>query len=307
MIIAIDHGNSFIKTVSCQFPSSYAKDPAMYEMAEDWILYEDSYYTLTFNRLPYRYDKTKDDNYYILTLFAIAKEVEKCGIYQPNLEIELAVGLPPAYFKNNKDAFAEYLVRGQKEVDFTHNGKEYHIKITKALVFPQAYGAIVNCFEEVMKMPLVLVVDIGGYTVDTLVLKNGTLDMSYCKSYSEGIIKMYGDINDVLNSEFGSTLDEGSIDKALDGSFDSLPQTVIDTIKQCAENRSDRILKLLGEKINGFSLMPVYFTGGGAQLLKPYLMKSGKVSNAKFIESQSANAEGYFTMANALQNSVKRA
>lgn len=49
-------------------------------------------------RLSYMRDKTQDDRYFILTLFAIAKELENRGNYTPVEQIQLAVGLPPEHF-----------------------------------------------------------------------------------------------------------------------------------------------------------------------------------------------------------------
>lgn len=41
--------------------------------------YRGKYYTLTDQRIPYRRDKTEDERFFILTLFAIAHEIEAMG------------------------------------------------------------------------------------------------------------------------------------------------------------------------------------------------------------------------------------
>ena len=44
--------------------------------------YRGKYYTLTDQRIPYRRDKTEDERFFILTLFAIAHEIEAMGQYE---------------------------------------------------------------------------------------------------------------------------------------------------------------------------------------------------------------------------------
>ena len=55
----------------------------------------------------------------ILTLFAIAKELEKSGNISPMVEADLAVGLPPEHYAL-RQRFADYFKRGR--VNFVFNG-----------------------------------------------------------------------------------------------------------------------------------------------------------------------------------------
>ena len=45
------------------------------------LRYQNTYYTLSTERIPYRKDKTEDDRFFILTLFALAGEIEARGAY----------------------------------------------------------------------------------------------------------------------------------------------------------------------------------------------------------------------------------
>lgn len=67
-------------------------------MAEEVLEYGGSYWTLSGQRLPYMRDKTRDDNYFILTLFAIAKEFERSNCQAAFEQVDLAVGLPPEHY-----------------------------------------------------------------------------------------------------------------------------------------------------------------------------------------------------------------
>ena len=74
--VAIDHGNRNMKTCHFIFTSGLNvldKKPAR---GEQYLQYEGKYYTLSEQRIPYQRDKTLDFRFFILTLFAIAMEME---------------------------------------------------------------------------------------------------------------------------------------------------------------------------------------------------------------------------------------
>ena len=81
MLIAIDHGNKQIKTVHTQPFTSGLIQGDTPGFGTDCLAYQGKYYTLTDQRIPYRRDKTEDERFFILTLFAIAYEIEAMGRY----------------------------------------------------------------------------------------------------------------------------------------------------------------------------------------------------------------------------------
>ena len=104
MLIAIDHGNYAIKTPHHSFVSGLSEHTVKPPMADEILEYDGRYWTTSGKRLSYMRDKTQDERYFILTLFAIAKELEDTGRYSPVEQIQLAVGLPPehtAYSRTN--------------------------------------------------------------------------------------------------------------------------------------------------------------------------------------------------------------
>src|SRR5699024_9539407 len=95
LLIAIDHGNKQVKSVHCPPFVSGLQQSSTRPFGRDVLEYQDYYYTLSARRIPYQKDKTADERYFILTLFAIANEIEQAGVYSDAvLPIELAVGLP---------------------------------------------------------------------------------------------------------------------------------------------------------------------------------------------------------------------
>ena len=77
MIISVDHGNKSIKTPNALFTSGLIVSEGLQGFKTDYICWNNKYYTLTEQRIAYLRDKTEDERFYVLTLFAIAKELER--------------------------------------------------------------------------------------------------------------------------------------------------------------------------------------------------------------------------------------
>ena len=153
MLIAIDHGNHGIKTVHHNFVSGLARHSVRPPMADEVLEYQGEYWTLSGHRLPYRRDKTRDESFFILTLFAIAKELAYAGPLPAAEKIDLAVGLPPEHYGILKDKFRDYFKRNES-IQFSYNDKPITIMIRDVFVYPQAFAAIaphtrlrMQCFE----------------------------------------------------------------------------------------------------------------------------------------------------------------
>lgn len=105
IIIGVDHGYANMKTKNFVFPSglvTYEHEP--YSM-ERVLEYGGKYYVIGSGRQPLQKDKTASDNYYLLTLAAIAMELEYREA-PPNSEIILAAGLPLTSFAGTRKHFA---------------------------------------------------------------------------------------------------------------------------------------------------------------------------------------------------------
>ena len=103
MVISVDTGNKMIKTEHYEFNSGIDVLDTIPGENDEVIEFGGKYYRTTNRRISYMEDKTEDDRYYILTLIAIAKELDtmkKEAVLAPNelIEIELLVGLPPAHY-----------------------------------------------------------------------------------------------------------------------------------------------------------------------------------------------------------------
>ena len=146
MIISVDHGNKSIKTPNALFTSGLIVSEGLQGFKTDYICWNKKYYTLTEQRIAYLRDKTEDERFYVLTLFAIAKELERRKVPETldPIDITLLVGLPPAHYEQLHSRFEQYFLRRREIVDFEYNGKYYSIRVSKVLSYPQAFAAAVS-------------------------------------------------------------------------------------------------------------------------------------------------------------------
>ena len=108
-----------------------------------------------------------DEEYYLLTLMAIARELNVFSIREA--DVHLAAGLPLTWIRNQREAFRSYLLQNP-EVHYRFNGKEYHLRFVGCCLYPQGYPAIVNQLENFKGTNLLA--DIGNGTMNILYINN---------------------------------------------------------------------------------------------------------------------------------------
>ena len=302
MLIAIDHGNKQIKTINCEPFTSGLLESDTQPFGKDVLMYKGKYYQVTDQRIPYRKDKTEDERFFILTLFAIAREIEEQGFFHPGvMRVQLAVGLPPAYYGTHYQSFIRYFLdRGT--VNFSYRGKTYSILIDNVGCYPQSYAAALTMFQTLSTTPKALVLDIGGMTADYLQIKYGEGDLSVCDSLENGVIRLYNRIESKVRAEQDILLTEREIDAILLGTEVQVPFGVATVVDRLAQEFIADLLSALRERQLELKSGPVIFVGGGSILLRKQIQKSGKVSNPLFVEDIRANARGYEVLYKLSQN-----
>ena len=107
-IIGVDHGYGNIKTANCCFPTGVESSDTEPTFKNDLLIYHDRYYQIGVGHKEYVAEKVMDEDYYILTLAAIARELSKEHITQSN--VFLAAGLPLSWVAKQRKAFQAYLL-----------------------------------------------------------------------------------------------------------------------------------------------------------------------------------------------------
>lgn len=300
MIISIDSGNKNIKTENFIYPTALSESNLVIgNFSKDIMEYNGKYYSLDGKRIKYMRDKTSDNRFFILTLFGIAKEIEKKiadGKMADNDKVRASVtllnGMPPKHLANS-EKFRDYFLT-EKPVTFTYNKKKYHISIKEVYIFPQAYAVVGLMKKKVAEADQMLIVDIGGWTLDYMVLYNGRYSVGECESLEYGMIKFYNEVQNYCNSIFDINYNEKQIDAILDGTYKlHVDPEIKEFIFKTAKNFCNEIANTLKEQVEGFRAMPIVFIGGGSVTLKQYFMDNPLLVNAQYIDDVRANARGY--------------
>ena len=296
MLFAIDHGNSAIKTPNEVFTSGLASYPIRPPVDTDVLEFEGTYWTLSGNRISYMQDKTKDDRFFILSLFAIAKELQRLGPLPPMVEADLAIGLPLEHYEL-REKFSSYFQRNT--VQFTFNNNPVCLMIRHVFVYPQAYAAVVSKAKMLKELPRVFVVDIGGYTTDVLLLRYSKPDMQFWRSLEMGVISMSNGIIRRVNAQYKIKIEGDHILNVLQGRHTILKDEVKQSIPLQVKEYALTIIDKLRELHVDLCADPCIFVGGGGALFKPFIEESPLVSMPEFELDQKANAIGYAQLATA--------
>lgn len=294
MLIAIDHGNKQVKTVHGNAIVSGVQKSKTRPYGRDVLKYSGSYYTLSAQRIPYQKDKTTDERFFILSLFAIAEEIEAQGAYTSGLmPIDLAIGLPPAHFGAQNKAFVRYFKR-KEPIYFSYRDKLYNILIRDVQCYPQAFAAAAMMLGELATVPRALILDVGGFTADYLLLKNGRADLSTCDSLENGVILLYNRIRSKASSDLDILLEETDVDAILlQEQGNSYGEEVAALVEYQTQEFVNDMLGALRERQLDLRTGRVIFVGGGACLLRRQIEVSGRVAHPIFVEDVNANAKGF--------------
>lgn len=293
IIIPIDHGNRNMKTEQKIFTSGLMDSECRPPLGE-YLIYNNRYYSLTEQRIPYMRDKTLDDRFFILTLFGIAMEAAERLVIQGNmtLQVDLPIGLPPKHYGSLYRKFEDYF-RDRGKQFFTYKDRQYEMEINRVVAFPQDYAAAMTIFSKINQYSKVITADIGGFTLDYLLIRNGKPDLSVCDSLEKGVITLYNNVISRINAEYDILLEEADVDCIIKGKKTDYAKNIVYIVQNMVITYVDDILGTLRERGLDLKSGCVVFIGGGAQLLRSYLESSDKVGKCIFIEDICANAKGY--------------
>ena len=289
--IGIDHGYAAMKTAHFSFPTglvAYEHEPYT---NKDVLEYGGKYYVVGSGRQPLQKDKTLTEDYYLLTLAAIAKELEYRSA-EPTAAVHLAAGLPLTSFGRDKKKFRAYLLRDNQPVSFRYEDSDYAVTITEVSLFPQGYAAVLTQ-SELLDEPSVIVADIGGWTVDLMRLDNRIPNAATCRSLELGMIRCLDEISEQTRRTLGLSMTAAQIETVLRGEVTSINDQAKEIIHREAGAYVRRLLSAITESGLDTRAMPTIFLGGGAALLKRHVTATDGLCRPLILDDVCMNAKGY--------------
>ena len=180
------------------------------------LQYNGKFYVCGTGRQTLVRSKTSNDNYYLLTMAAIAQEIR----YRRGRE-ENRCGSgsrpPTGKFWQGEKGFREYLFRKEQPLRFRYEDESYEIQIQDVKLFPQGYSALALHPECVRDEPSVLLADIGGWTVDLMRLDNSVPNAATCRSLELGVIRCVDEITEQVRRNTGLSVTDIQIERVLNG------------------------------------------------------------------------------------------
>ncbi|HWR20046.1 MAG TPA: ParM/StbA family protein [Clostridia bacterium] len=285
--LGIDNGNYNTKSSEhLLYASGFTMSDREFITNDMQLFYNGAYYAIGGKRMSFQQDKTKEPDSFILSLPSIAHAMKQAEVTEA--EILLGVGLPIDIFGTQKQAFREYFLRG--DVAFEFEGTRYHCHIADCKVFAQGHAALCRHYNALKGYTTITLVDIGGYTVDVLSLRDFKVDRGSCGSLRKGTITLFNDIRGELQRE-NIILSDALIGDAIAGRIQHADREKIASVTgRHVQHYYRELLNALRER--GIDLkLPTVFAGGGAELLGSRLISS-EVTTVDILD-HFANAEGY--------------
>ena len=248
--------------------------------------YDGKFYRVGEGHKPFAADKATDDDNYVLTLMAIAKELNIAGIREA--DVHLAAGLPMTWIRRQREVFRAYLLRNER-VTFSFNGREYRVRFVGCSLVPQGYPAIVNRLSE-FKGTSVLA-DIGNGTMNVLYLANRKPMESKCWTEKLGVDQCVTAARNAVLDNLGVKIDDGIVEQVLRTGTADIAKPYLDCITGAARQYAGTIFDTLRRYEYNPDLMRLYVVGGGGCVLRHF----GEYDRERvtIIEDICATAKGY--------------
>ena len=261
MIIGVDHGYGNIKTagtVTKNGVTAYETEPIF---SGNILEYGGMYYRIGDCHKEFIPDKAADEDYYLLTLMAVARELNLYGIREA--DVHLAAGLPLTWIRRQREEFRSYLLRNP-EVTYRFNKKEYHIRLAGCSLYPQGYTAVVSRLKDFRGTNLLA--DIGNGTMNILYINNKKAVESRCWTEKFGVSQCMTAARNAVMDTFGGRINEATIEQVFRHGTADIGKPYLDCITSAARQYVADIFTTLRRYEYNPDLMRLYIVGGGCLL-----------------------------------------
>ena len=286
IIIGVDHGYGNIKTANFCFAAGVTAFEQEPTFKSNLLVYNGRYYLIGEEHKEFAADKMRDMDYYILTLAAIASEMNHREVFSAN--VHLAVGLPLTWVSKQKEAFKKYLLQNET-VDFIFRGTEYHITFADVDVFPQGFAAIADTLHTFSGVNML--VDIGNGTMSIMYINDCRPQESKCFTEKYGTNQCMLAVRENLMTQFGTVVEDSLIERVIQSGTAEVDEKYLSAIRATAILYVQGIFRKLREREYNPELMRLYVVGGGSCLIKHF----GQYDDGRVIivDDINATAKGY--------------
>lgn len=286
IIIGIDHGYGNMKTRHTVFKSGVKAYDSKPVVTDNVLEYNGIFYVIGESHKVFIANKDEDDDYYILTLVAIAKELSIRG--RTEAIVNLAVGLPIYWMKTQKEEFKRYLMRNP-EVEYVYKNVTYKVKIDDVAVFPQGFAGVAADMDSYKGIHMLA--DIGNGTMNTVTFVNGKGISDKVYTDKIGVHQCMKRIVNEVQAECGKLPAEYVIEDFLINGKCDASEKMISVMRKEAKKYTEEIFDKLHEYDYDPDMVWLHIIGGGGCLIKNF--GSYNPDRVQIISDICATAKGY--------------
>lgn len=289
-VIGIDHGYGNMKTANCCFPTGVMKSDTEPTFVSDLLQWNGKYYSIGVGHKEFTADKFTDEDYYVLTLAAIARELRRERLTEASVFI--AAGLPLTWVREQKAEFKKYLLQ-HSDVEFSFRNTDYRIKIVGAEIYPQGFAAVAENLGDFKGVNMLC--DIGNGTMNLLRIVNKKPDAQRMFTEKYGTHQCALLIREQMMKHYHTIIDDAIITEILKKSTADIDGQYLETVIKTAKEYTAGIFHRLREHEYDPKLMKLYVVGGGGCLIRNFA--DYDASRVIINEDICATAKGYEYMA----------
>lgn len=241
-------------------------------------------YIIGQGRLGKQATKTENDNYFLLTLAGIAKELNYHK-REKTTHVELYAGVPLTMFGAERKAFREYLWH-KEQLSFNFEGVHYCFYLDKVKIYAQCYAAIAKRIGDMNRLRCV---DLGSWTMDVLSVKDKVPIDKDAYTYEVGLITAFERIKKDGLPKVHCEIPEEDITDYIKGI--SVNDEFIPIIEKGLQEYADNVEAKLREIKVDLKHENIIYVGGGASVMKKFGRTKGR--NIQYVTDVKANAIGY--------------
>lgn len=290
-IVAVDAGYGNMKTVTCSFPTGLTAYDEKPYFTENLLIYNDRFYIIGSGHKEFSSQKIMDEDYYVLTLAAIARELSAHNLN--TAKILLAVGLPLTWFVKQQATYRKYLLKN-RTLSFNFRGTDYRIEIADVMVFPQGYAAIAEHINELRDVNICA--DIGNGTVNLFRVVDRRPEMKSMTTEACGVKDCVVAMRLALaNQHSGAKVDDSIIERIIRSGTARIDRSYLDVLVAAAREYTESLFRRFREYGYDEKTTRLFILGGGGCLIRNF----GKYNPESVTINADihANAKGYERLA----------
>jgi plasmid segregation protein ParM len=207
----------------------------------------------------------------------------------------LMMNLPIRYDTPERRKVLQSITEGTHEVSISHDGHHFirkAITVENVVIKKQPFGSLCDVIldgnGEIVDKQLAkgfnVIVDVGARTLNILTVDALEEQPGLTIQTNDGMFVPYIQIGDYLENELGVMIPDGKLPGII-GAKEIKGRDISPLIDQAYQQHANNILTILDKVlINSWGFVTsVIFTGGGVEVLKPYLEQAAQRTNTLFL------------------------